>query len=142
MSRPDETTPGDREESTYQSYILDVRVVECHPGDGADPHYRFEAPEHRTVTFDDPEMATLYADVYFATNGFEEAGTGERGVPPEIVGAGRSILAAYFLTQPYTDLNWVASFFGKKPHRVERYVASVREQAQQVREGAREQGLA
>ena len=74
-------------------------------------------------------MAELYADVYFDVNGFEEAGTGERGVPPEIIQAGRDTLSAYFLTQPYTDLNWVASFYGKTPPEIERYVATVRKRA-------------
>lgn len=134
--------PSDQPESVYADYMLDVRIVECDGPDGDTSRYRFEAPDHQGATFEDPELAELYADVYFDVNGFEEAGTGERGVPPEIIQAGRDTLAAYFLTQPYTDRHWVASFYGKKPTKVDRYVATVRERAQEIREGARERGLA
>ena len=131
-----EPSTDESAESTYRSYIFGVRIVET-DGGGT---YRFEAPEHVGRTFDSPDLATLYADVYFDVNGFEEAGTGDRGVPPAIIQAGRDTLAAYFLTQPYTDRNWVASFYGKEPGAVERYVESVRTRAREIREGAAEQG--
>lgn len=135
------TRPSSEEaESVYKEYILDVRIVECAELE-ADGCYRFEAPDHQGIMFDDTDLAELYADVYFDVNGFEEAGTGERGVPPEIIQAGRDTLAAYFLTQPYTDMNWVASFYGKKTTKIERYVAAVRTRAQEIREGAKERGL-
>ncbi len=127
------------EESIHAAYVLDVRIVETDSGDG--PRYRFEAPGHEGTAFDDPDLAELYADVYFDVNGFEEAGTGERGVPPEIIQAGRDTLAAYFLTRPYTDENWVASFYGVKTAQVDRYVSWVRERAEEIREGARERGM-
>ena len=125
----------------YVEYLLGVRIVELGRADPDGPRYRFEAPNHRGVEFDDPEMATLYADVYFDVNGFEEAGTGERGVPPEIIQAGRDTLAAYMLTQPYSDTNWVASFYGVKPERIDRYVSWVRERAEEIRSGAAERGM-
>lgn len=128
------------EGTVFKEYILGVCIVEHRPPDG-EPRYRFEAPQHKGITFDDPDLAELYADVYFDVNGFEEAGTGERGVPPEIIQAGRDTLAAYFLTQPGTDENWVASFYGVKPSKVERYVSWVRERAAEIRAGAREQGM-
>ncbi|MFC7140566.1 hypothetical protein ACFQMA_12110 [Halosimplex aquaticum] len=124
---------ADGTETVYEDYVLDVRVVEVATEEGADSRYRFEAPEHVAMTFDDPRTATLYADVYFDTNGFQEAGTGERGVPPEVVQAGRDTLAAYFLTMPGTDTNWVASFYGKRPSEVERYVGAVRRRASEIR---------
>jgi hypothetical protein len=130
-----DTTDGDSGESTYREYVLDVRIVECETPSDEGTRYRFEAPEHRGVTFADPDLAELYADVYFDTNGFQEAGTGERGIPPEVIQAGRDTLAAYFLTQPYADVNWVASFYGKKPAKVERYVAAVRTRAEEIRDG-------
>ncbi len=74
-----------------------------------------------------PSSQTLYADVYFDVNGFDEAGTGDRGVPPEIIQAGRDTLAAYFLTRPGIDTDWVASFFGVKRERIETYVEWVRQ---------------
>ena len=142
MSRPDDTTTADGEESIHREYVLDVRIVESHSHDGDGPRYRFEAPQHRGETFDDPDLAELYADVYFDVNGFEEAGTGERGVPPEIIQAGRDTLAAYFLTQPGTDENWVASFFGVTVEKVDQYVAWVENRSEEVRRGAEERGIA
>jgi len=127
-------------ESTYREYILGVRIVERTTRAG-DAVYRFEAPNHEGRTFDDPDAAALYADVYFDVNGFEEAGTGERGVPPTVIQAGRDTLVAYFLTQPNVDVAWAASFYGEKPEKIERYAARVRKRAATIRAGAREQGV-
>lgn len=138
---PQTHSSSEQPESVYADYVLDVRIVEYGGFDGDGSRYRFEAPDHQGAVFDDPELAELYAAVYFDVNGFEEAETGERGVPPEIIQAGRDTLAAYFLTQPSTDKHWVASFYGKKPTKVERYVASVRERAQEIRAGVEERGL-
>lgn len=141
MSRTDHhrdaTTDGS--ESPYRTYILDVRIVEVETTDG-ETRYRFEAPHHRGIEFADPESATLYADVYFDVNGFEEAGTGHRGVPPEIIQAGRDTLVAYFMTQPDIDENWVASYYGEKPEKVGRYVSRVRKRAESIRDGAKAAG--
>jgi hypothetical protein len=140
MSKTDEQSPEAADESVYEEYVLDVRVVERTNGSG-ETRYRFEAGSHRGKAFEDPEVATLYADVYFCTNGFEEEGTGDRGVPPEVVGAGRAVLASYFLTQPGVDQLWAASFFGVKPHRIREYTEWVRQNAEQIREGAAERGM-
>jgi hypothetical protein len=123
----------------YHEYILDVRVVELAGGD--ELRYHFEAPRHRGIEFEDPETAELYADIYLDVNGFEEAGTGERGVPPVIIQAGRDTLAAYFLTQPYTDKQWVGSFIGVQPGKIERYASRVRKRAQNIRSRAADEGL-
>jgi hypothetical protein len=142
MSRTEphgDSQSGEPAESPYREYILDVRVVQRTRADG-DTSYRFEAPHHRGIEFDDADSATLYADVYFDVNGFEEAGTGTRGVPPEIIQAGRDTLVAYFMTQPDIDENWVASYYGEKPEKVTRYVSRVRKRAAKIREGARERG--
>jgi hypothetical protein len=145
MSRSDEaTTAGSEEEtetSVHREYILGVRILEERPPEGGDPRYRFEAPHHEGATFEESALAELYADVYFDVNGFEEAGTGTRGVPPEIIQAGKDTSIAYFLTQPGTDVNWVASFYGKTPTQIERYASWVRERADEIREGARERGM-
>ncbi|SDM80541.1 hypothetical protein SAMN04487949_2649 [Halogranum gelatinilyticum] len=140
MSKSD-TTPADRDRRTvYREYLLNVRIVESQSETG-DPVYRFDAPNHGGSTFDDPETAELYADVYFDVNGFEEAGTGERGVPPTIIQAGRDTLVAYLLTQPHTDVYWLASFYGEKPEKIQRYVNRVRKRATKIRDGARDHGL-
>lgn len=138
MASSDSATADD---SVYREYILDVRIVETIAADSGTPRYRFEAPQHEGISFEDPDLAELYADVYFDVNGFEEAGTGDRGVPPEIIQAGRDTLVAYFLTQPGTDVNWVASFYGEKPEKVRRYAARVRKRAEGIRKGARERGM-
>ncbi len=130
----------DRAKSLHRKYILDVRIVEDTATEGG-PVYRFEAPNHDGIEFENPDTAELYADVYFDVNGFEEAGTGKRGVPPEIIQAGRDTLVAYFLTQPRTDVQWVASYYGEKPEKIERYANRVRKRARRIREGATERGI-
>jgi hypothetical protein len=138
MQTSDDRT-RERGGTVYEEYVLGVRIVEHDDGDG--PRYRFDAPEHVELTFEDPETATLYADVYFDANGFQEEGTGEVGVPPAIIQAGRDTLVAYFLTQPYADRNWVASFYGEKPEKIDRYVSRVRKRAANIREGVAERGI-
>lgn len=139
MSQIDKNTST--EPALHREYILDIRVVERTAADGS-VRYRFEAPDHRSVEFTDPDMATLYADVYFDVNGFQEAGTGDRGIPPAIIQAGRDTLVAYFLTRDGVDVHWAASFYGVKPEKIERYVSRVRKRADKIREGAKEQNLA
>jgi hypothetical protein len=131
----DEPTPG----TSVRDYVLGVRIVADETADG-DTVYRFEAPHHGGETFDDLQLAELYADVYFDVNGFDEDGVGERGVPPAIIQAGRDTLAAYFRTQEYGDLNWIASYYGIKPERAERLVDRVRKRAMRIREGAADRG--
>lgn len=149
MSNPNHATtdaPTDREEttdgdvSTHASYAFGVRIREEETDDG-DSVYRFDAPNHEGAAFDDPDTAELYADVYFDVNGFREAGTGERGVPPAIIQAGRDTLVGYLLTLPNTDTNWVASYYGEKPEKIDRYVDRVRKRAELIRERAAERGL-
>lgn len=138
MQTSDDRT-RERGGTVYEEYVLDVRIVEYDDGDG--PRYRFDAPGHVEATFEDPEMATLYADVYFDTNGFREEGTGEVGVPPAIIQAGRDTLVAYFLTRPYGDRNWIASFYGERPEKIDRYVSRVRKRASKIREGVADRGI-
>lgn len=117
----------------HRAYIMDVRIVKLDDG-----QHRFEAPRHEGIEFNDAETAELYADIYFDVNGFEEAGTGERGVPPIIIQAGRDTLAAYLFTQPYADRQWVGSFMGVQPGKIERYVSRVRKRATDIRRKATE----
>lgn len=119
----------------YREYIMNVRIIET------GGKYRFEAPEHEGITFSDPEKAELYADVYFDVNGFEEAGTGDRGVPPVIIQAGRDTLAAYFMTQQTVDEQWVGSFMGVQAGKVVRYVSRVESRAENIRNRVKEQNL-
>lgn len=126
---------SDREGTVVESYVLDIRIVALDE-DGADTSYRFEAPEHADITFGSREDAARYADVYFSVNGFVEADTGTRGVPPEIVQAGKDTLATYLVTMPWADVNWVASFYGTTPTVIERYLSWVHERAEEIRQQA------
>jgi len=123
--------------TVHREYIADVRLVELSEGE-----YRFEAPDHAGRTFGDTEAAELYADVYFDVNGFVEEGTGERGVPPVIIQAGRDTMAAYMLTRPHVDEQWVGSFMGVQPGKVQRYVSRVRKRAENIRTKAAAEGVA
>ncbi|SEN49046.1 hypothetical protein SAMN05216388_1003238 [Halorientalis persicus] len=131
---------ADTEETVYEKYVLNVRVVEVTDGD--DTRYRFEAPDHCGKTFEDPEMATLYADVYFDVNGFVESETGERGVPPKIIPAGRDTMVAYMRTLPGADEDWVSCYFAERPDKIKRLIRNVRARAEKVRAGVVEQDVA
>ncbi|NEU56828.1 hypothetical protein [Halorussus sp. MSC15.2] len=141
MAESEQPDTSDGERSVYRDYVLDVRIVSVERTGDSDSRYRFEAPEHVGAEFDDPDTAELYADVYFDTNGFQEEGTGERGVPPEVIQAGKDTVAAYFLTRPGVDHNWMASFYGVKPTKIDRYVSWVRDRAEEIREGVAERDL-
>jgi hypothetical protein len=130
-----EPAPGER---VHREYVMDVRILES--TEDGETRYDFEAPTHGGMTFDDAGDAELYADIYFDVNGFEEAGTGERGVPPIIIQAGRDTLAAYFLAQPSIDEQWVGSFMGVQPGKVMRYASRVRDRAENIRSRIREWG--
>lgn len=134
------TSDTDRRDdaTVHEEYVLGVRILELPGPDG--PRFRFEAPDHEGATFADPEMASLYADVYFDANGFVEAGTGDRGLPPELVQAGKDTVAAYLLTRPGADVHWVASFYGRSPADVQRYVEWVRDRAAEIRAGVADRG--
>lgn len=135
MSRSKSAT----ETQLHRAYVMDVRIVEVH--EDGDHHYRFEVPEHEGIKFDNSEDAELYADIYFDVNGFEEAGTGERGVPPVIIQAGRDTLAAYFMTQETVDEQWVGSFMGVQPGKVVRYTSRVQSRAENIRNRIKEREL-
>lgn len=134
--------PGNAgERRIVEEYILDVRIVESLSPDSEDCCYQFEAPLHTEVTFEDLDLARLYADVYFDVNGFKEEGTGEHGVPPEIIQGGTDTLSAYLLTRPGIDINWVSSFFGVEREKAERYISGVRQRAAAIRDGAADRDI-
>jgi hypothetical protein len=141
MSRTNKRTENEQTaaptESVHRDYVLDVCIVE-RTTERDDTVYRFEAPQHEGIEFEDPEAAELYADVYFDVNGFQEAGTGDRGVPPEIIQAGRDTLVGYFLTQPNVGVEWVASYYGEKPEKIDRYANRVQKRAMKIRAGVAE----
>ncbi len=128
-----ENTPASSERSAvHRSYPLAVSIVVDSEAPAAD-RYQFVAPDHVGRAWPTASPAELYADVYFDTNGFVEAETGSRGVPPEVIQAGRDTLAAYLLTHDALDRNWVASYFGKSPAVIDRYVEAVQQRAEEIR---------
>lgn len=127
----------DVEATVITDYVLDVRILEVTEVDDAGS-YRFEAPQHCSKDFPDLETAELYADVYFDTNGFQEAGTGDFGVPIQVVAGGKDTLAAYMLTLPGADETWVGSFFGYTPTKITDYADRVRGRADEIRARATE----
>lgn len=135
MARLEDRQAG--EDQVIESYVKGVQIVET-TVDG-EQCYRFEAPYHDGLTFDRADRATLYADVYFDANGFQEAGTGEFGIPAEVVQAGKDTLAAYMIAHPSRTKDWVASFYGTKPERLDEYVSWVRTRADELRTEARQQ---
>lgn len=138
MSRS-EQTEGARSGTVVEEYVLDVRIRELTADDGGHA-YRFEAPEHCGKTFDDLETARIYADAYFAANGFREEGTGDLGVPPEVLAAGKDVTVAYLLTRPDTSKIWVASYYGTTPQYVEQWLDWTRRRADKIRAEARDGG--
>ncbi|MFC3957394.1 hypothetical protein [Halovivax cerinus] len=126
--------------TVVESYGFGVRIVERR-SDPDTVEYAFVAPEHADVSFETLPDAYLYADVYFDVNGFVEADTGTRGVPPEIVQAGTDTLAAYLVTMPWADVTWVASFYGTTPTVIERYLSWVRTRAKEVRTAATDEAV-
>lgn len=138
MSRS-EQPDGARAGTVVEEYVLDVRIREL-PADDGGHAYRFEAPEHCGKTFDDLETARIYADAYFAANGFQEEGTGELGVPPGVIAAGKDVTVAYLLTRPDASTVWVASYYGTAPHYVELWLDWTRRRAAEIRAEVREDG--
>ncbi|WP_435182091.1 hypothetical protein [Halorussus sp. AFM4] len=141
MSQTNTQPSVKQDESVFTEYVLGVHIVEYVDDNDETVQYRFEAPDHKDVVFEDSETALLYADVYFDANGFVESGTGERGVPPELVQAGKDTLAAYLLTQAGTDISWIASFYGTKPDKIEQYISWVQQRAEEVRQKVAEHGV-
>lgn len=96
--------------------------------------YHFEDPMGRLQTFENPDKARLYADVYEVMGGFREEKTGERGVPPSIARAREDVMMAYLAAQPTMSLAWVARHFDLPEDRVREYISSLQNRAEQARE--------
>lgn len=143
MSRTEETEPA-QPGTVVEEDVEDVRILRiAGDGDAAasaedDPRYRFEAPLHSGVTFDDLEAAKRYADVYVSVGGFREERTGEIGVPAGLVQAGTDAMAVYLLSLPATSREWVRSFYGVSDEELDDYLEWVRGRADERRERARD----
>jgi hypothetical protein len=134
----------DDDDRVHREYPERVRITSYRHPDLGERRWRFEAPLHDDATFPDPDLAELYADVYFAVGGFREEKSGERGVPPAVAFAGRPETVAYALTLPGVtgSVEWAAGQFGLEESTVRTYVSRVREAARERREDAREDSSA
>lgn len=98
--------------------------------------YHFVTPlEGRMKTFENPDKARLYADVYDAMGGFREEKTGERGVPPSVARAREDVLMAYLVSNETMGTTWVARHYDLPEEQIREYVRGVRERAAEMREG-------
>jgi hypothetical protein len=97
--------------------------------------YHFIVPlEGRMKSFENPDKARLYADVYDAMGGFREEKTGERGVPPSVARAREDVLMAYLVAQPTMSTEWVARHYDLPEEQIRDYVRGVRDRAAEMRE--------
>jgi DNA-binding CsgD family transcriptional regulator len=103
-------------------------------------YYELEAPLYRgDVRFEDPELAELYADVYWCADMFSENETGERGVPPRVARRGQEAIVAYCIARsPGTSVEWAAAEFDVSEDTVRTYLSRVRRQAEVQREAYEE----
>lgn len=109
--------------------------IVMYPKEGGVDEYHFVVPlEGRMKSFENPDRARLYADVYDAMGGFREEKTGERGVPPSVARAREDILMAYMVSNPTMGLTWVARHYDLPEDRIRQYVRGVRERAEKQRQ--------
>ena len=100
--------------------------------------YHVEQGSQRLKSFENPDKARLYADIYEVLDGFEEKGTGKRGVPPTVVRAGEDVRMAYFTAS--MSVTYAARAFEIDIEHALEKVLQVRERAEKQRsQGADEE---
>ena len=98
-------------------------------------HY-VNAMGDRVRSFESEGRARLYADIQTVVGGFREEKTGERGVPPTVARAfDENLLMAYHVATPSMGVTWTARAFGIDESEVRSAVATVRDRAEEKREG-------
>jgi hypothetical protein len=93
--------------------------------------YHFERPDRRIESFENPDKARLYADVYEVTGGFNERNTGARGVPPTVARDPEDVRMAYFAAT--MSVTYAAHAFEIDVEDVLNGVQRVRERAEEQR---------
>lgn len=117
----------------HRRYPGDVRIYGW--VDDFEDRYGFEAPGHVGKEFPDPDLAELYADVYFAVGGFREERTGDRGIPHTVARDGQDTIAAYLLSAcSGTSVTWLSRQFDVEKDTVRTYLSRVRRRARERRE--------
>ncbi|SFR48563.1 MULTISPECIES: hypothetical protein [Halorubrum] len=100
--------------------------------------YHFDGPGGRIASFELPEAARLYADLYAITDGFDESQTGRRGVPPRIAGADEEIRMTYLAVR--LSIAYAAAAFEVDEPVVRDAVNAVHERAATLRSRSDESG--
>jgi len=116
------------EEYPHNCQIVRERV------EGSEDRYHFEGPLGRIKSFENPDKARLYADVYEVVGGFREEKTGERGVPPAVARSREDVLMAYLAAQPTMSVTYVARAFDLDEDEVRGYIEMVQDRAAEMRE--------
>jgi hypothetical protein len=83
----------DGDETVIEAYDDGYRIVR--ESRNRPDAYHFDGPDGRIASFDIPQAARLYADLYAVTGGFDEKETGRRGVPPRIARADEEVRMTY-----------------------------------------------
>lgn len=123
----------DPDSETIEEYPHNCRIVREYV-EGSEDRYHFEGPLGRIKSFENPDKARLYADVYEAVGGFREEKTGERGVPPAVARSREDVLMAYLAAQPTMSVTYVARAFDLDEDEVRSYIEMVRKRAAEMRE--------
>lgn len=122
------------EREVFEEYPHNCRIVRKINEDGPDV-FNFSGPLRFIKSFENPDKARLFADVYEIVDGFREEKTGERGAPPAVAQAGQNVQIAYYVSQPTMSVEWAAGQYGISEEQVRRVVDLIREQAAEMREG-------
>lgn len=108
-----------------------TRIINASGNDEVDYSYRFEAPLHETVTFDDRDRAERYRDLYLVADYFDED-VGESGVPLKVAIQGRAVIATYLYAKRGADRDYIASEMGVKKSALRQYFYRVRQRAKEA----------
>jgi hypothetical protein len=128
-----EKSMTDADSETVEEYPHNCRIVREHV-EGSEDRYHFEGPLGRIKSFENPDKARSYADVYEVVGGFREEKTGERGVPPAVARSREDVLMAYLAAQPTMSVTYVARAFELDEDEVRSYIEMIRKRAAEMRE--------
>ena len=115
-------------DDVLEEYTNDCRIV--HEERMLPDLYHFERSGHRIKSFENPDKARLYADIYEVVGGFNEENTGERGVPPTVVRADEDVRMAYFTAS-------MSATYAARAFEID--IETVLDKIQRLRERAEEQ---
>jgi hypothetical protein len=116
-------------DDVIEEYTNDCRIV--HEERMLPDLYHFERSGYRIKSFENPDKARLYADIYELVGGFDEGNSGKRGVPPTVARADEDIRMAYFTAS--VSATYAARAFEIDIERVLEKIQRLRERAEEQR---------